>query len=191
MISDSEVLGWLRKYLAAGGLLSNRLIDRLKGPVKLHLVLTDSSKLTVADLDVGGRGMDRNAVLDIVRSRLMRHFSEPSACALVEDLWAEKQLPCGEKAPPWIVLNRSGHDELYWVFDRRWQTGDPGRILGATTGRRFLVVLSSWPQDPPQLCADLPDGTLNDMARRTKALVTEIFDGESYLVTDFDDLSPG
>jgi len=176
---------WLRTYLADGGLLSHKLLGRLRDSVRISALVPDEFNGRVDDFNVGGRHLDRRAVLDVVRRMVVDHLgSGPSASVVVEDRWAKREYPCGETSLPWVAIQSGDHEELYWVCDRRWLSLGVDAVLGAATGRRFLAVLSTWAEDPPDVCTTQAESFLANVSSRARALITEIFDGESYLVAD-------
>jgi hypothetical protein len=57
--------------------------------------------------------------------------------------------------------------------------------MGAATGPVFLAVLSRWDTAPPTLCATASPAALDAVAEHTSIVITEVFDGESYLLARF------
>jgi hypothetical protein len=182
------VADWLADFLSHGASLSQQIRNRLTESVRLVGVIPDGWRPREADeFAVGGRQLNREEVLKPLRKIVAEHLnSTPMACVLVEDLWATRADPCGEGNLPWIVVPSKPREELYWIADRRSQITDPDAILGAATSRRFLAVLSTWEGEPPPLCGIVASEVLVVAAARAVALIAEIFDGESYLVAQFD-----
>lgn len=122
----------------------------------------------------------------LARQTLDAHLkSNPLACAVVEDAWAEPEYPCGEAALPWILLGRPGHEELSWVTDKRWTNRGLDAALGAATGRRFVAILSCWEGEQPEPCRTFSEDEVAKVVSNARGLLTEIFDGESYLAAGF------
>jgi hypothetical protein len=177
------VVEWLGNFLASGATLSRAVLSRLQVPTRIEGVVPPGwQPLSSEELDWGGRHIRREEALAPVRGLVTQHLgSTPAACVILEDAWATKKLPCGQGALPWVLVSASAGDELYWLSDRRHQA-DPDDILGAVTGRRFLAVLSNWRENPPDLCSAVPTSVIEDLALNAVAVITELFDGESYIV---------
>lgn len=190
LTASPAITSWLEEFLASGSQLSQRLSLRLKEPLLLSAVVpTGWRPHRAEELDVGGRGLSLETALEPARRIVIEHLeSQSHACILVEDRYADREYPCGARGElPWIALPLDGHEELYWVCDRRRGVPHPDVVLGAVTGRRFLVVLSTWEGEPPEVCQDTEKEIIDNVADRATALVTEIFDGESFLIVRFGD----
>lgn len=183
--SEKQAAEWLLRFLEAGGILSQRLVHRLRGPVRYRAIVpNDWQARSADDFDLGGRHLDRSYAVRPIRALLTDHFNSQLACAFVEDRWAARPEPCGEGSLPWISVKGDRKEETYWVCDARWAGPRADAILGAATGRRFLAVLSAWGTRVPELCRSVPERVLDEVSSHARTIITEIFDGESYLVAE-------
>ena len=112
-----SAISWLRRYLDDGGLLAHYLMAMLTDSVTVSALVPDGFDGRLdTDFSVGRRHLDRQAILATVRGVFENHLMLSSrSCVLVEDLWAEKEYPCGQRSLPWITVASNRHEELYWI----------------------------------------------------------------------------
>lgn len=183
-----DAIAWLREYLFNGGFLGHKTMARVGETTRVTAILPEPLEPGSIDFDRGARQLDRRNVNDMITGRLTELIGlERNGCILVEDLWHAKEYPCGQGALPWVTVRTDDREELYWIWDRRSSSFAADDALGAAAGRRFLAVVSSWDGNEPELCATIPDHYLTTVSLRARAVIVEIFDGESYMVAELGD----